>query len=124
MLNALLVALGGAIGSLVRYGFSMVIPWNQEGFPWATFISNGLASLVMGLMVGLLLQKFADYTWLRYFVLLGFCGGFSTFSSFAFELFKLNQGDSLSLALIYAVAAVLVSVACIFAGYSLTINYN
>ena len=35
MLNALLVAIGGAMGSLIRYGFSLLFPWNQQGFPWA-----------------------------------------------------------------------------------------
>ena len=124
MLNALLVALGGAMGSVVRYGFSLIFPWDQQGFPWGTFISNGIASLILGLFAGLLLQKFADYSWLRYFMIIGFCGGFSTFSSFAFELFKLNQGDSFGLALIYALSAILLSVGCIFAGYSLTYNYN
>ena len=84
MLNALLVAIGGAIGSLVRYGFSLLFPWNQQGFPWATLLSNGISSFILGLFAGLLLQKFADYSWMRYFIVIGFCGGFSTFSSFAF----------------------------------------
>lgn len=124
MLNAVLVAIGGAIGSLVRYGFSLIFPWNQQGFPWATFLGNGIASFILGLVAGLLLQKFADYAWMRYFIIIGFCGGFSTFSSFAFELFKLNQENNLALAGSYAAGSVLVSLVCIFLGYSLAINYN
>jgi fluoride exporter len=124
MLNALLVAIGGAIGSLVRYGFSLLFPWNQQGFPWATLLSNSIASFILGLFAGLLLQKFADYSWMRYFIVIGFCGGFSTFSSFAFEIFKLNQSDNLAMAGTYALASVLISLGCIVLGYSLTINYN
>jgi CrcB protein len=116
MLNVLWIALGGALGSVLRYSFSHLLPYELNTFPKATFISNVLASLIVGFVAGMLLSKFHDEHWLKYFVLIGFCGGFSTFSTYAFELFKLNTEGAYALALFYALSAILFSVMAIFCG--------
>lgn len=124
MLNILWIALGGALGSVCRYTLGVLFPWDGSGFPMATFLANSLAALVLGVVAGLLISKFSNVEALKYFVVIGFCGGFSTFSSFAFELFKINQQGSPGMMAFYAIISIIVSVALIFLGYSLTSNLN
>lgn len=124
MLNVLLIALGGALGSVCRYAMNQLMPWEGLGFPTATFFINIIASFLMGLLMGLLLSKFTDVPQLKYFAIIGFCGGFSTFSTFAFEAFKLNQNGTLGIALVYTLLSVFISISLIFIGYSLTSTIN
>ncbi|MFM7566229.1 MAG: fluoride efflux transporter FluC [Flavobacteriales bacterium] len=88
-MNWILVFIGGGLGSLSRYFISVKLPY-QGGIPWATLLSNLLASAVLGviLLVGKTDQK---PEWLIPFLGIGFCGGFSTFSTFSAESIQLLQ---------------------------------
>jgi fluoride exporter len=120
MPNFVWIALGGGLGSLVRYSVSLALPLETGEFPKGTFLSNIIASVLVGIIAGLLISKFNDEHWLKYFLLIGFCGGFSTFSSYALEIYKLNLNGTYFLALSYAVASVLASVLAIFFGFWLS----
>ncbi len=102
------IFIGGGLGSLSRYGFSRLITSNFQNInPVATLIANILATLVLGVFVYLLSQKTALPTWAKPLIVTGFCGGFSTFSTFSYETYELiKQGYYL-----IASANVLVSVA-------------
>ena len=103
MLHFLLVFLGGGLGSICRYGISIGLqPW-QLRFPLATLAANGLACVVLGAVLGLQVGSQMPE---RYRLLLatGFCGGFSTFSTFTAETWQLAQSGQTSTALINVAA--------------------
>lgn len=113
----LLIFLGGGLGSLARYGVSVAVrQFPVTEFPLATLLANLLACVVMGAVLLWLATRPAD-TPLRLLLITGFCGGFSTFSTFSLETIELfRRGQSffgvlnvgLSLLLCIAVLAVLV----------------
>jgi CrcB protein len=81
----LLVMAGGALGSLARYLTGMAISVRYPGrFPLGTFIVNVAGSLAIGIVMTMLATRLAHTNW-RLFLVVGFLGGFTTFSTFAFE---------------------------------------
>ena len=81
-----LVFLGGGMGSLARFGLTKVqFQFLPENFPTGTLITNILACTLLGIIVFLSKEKLDENIWIKYFLVIGFCGGFSTFSTFGFE---------------------------------------
>ena len=95
-LTILLIFLGGGLGSLARYSVTLGVKQFSEGiFPWATLISNVLSCLIIGIALSVFSQKMQD-TNLKAFVMIGFCGGFSTFSTFSAETVRIfRDGNTL-----------------------------
>lgn len=94
-----LVATGGALGSVARLALSDFISRRLgEALPWGTILVNVLGSLVIGVLGAITLPtaRFSPETrtWITQFLMIGICGGFTTFSSFSLQTFKLLQkGD-------------------------------
>jgi CrcB protein len=97
MQAALLVALGGAVGSLGRYWATLAVArWWGEAFPWSTLMINVLGSFVIGAVAALTDRHgaLAGDVSLRLLLMVGLCGGFTTFSSFSLQtLTLLRNGD-------------------------------
>lgn len=113
----LLVASGGAIGSVARYlvGVLMTQIFGMA-FPWGTLTVNVAGGLLMGLFIELLARRFNGSTELRLFVAVGIMGGFTTFSSFSLDVALLwNRGEAL-FTLIYVLASVILSIGALFFG--------
>lgn len=103
-----LVFLGGGLGSVSRFAVGKLSLRFYEGdFPLGTLISNTLACVVLGVVVLLFHEKMMEKEWIKYLVLIGFCGGFSTFSTFSAETIRLFQ-DGLFM---FGIANILVSLA-------------
>ncbi|MDR1724207.1 MAG: fluoride efflux transporter CrcB [Tannerella sp.] len=120
MKTILLVALGGALGSVLRYGAGEWLPWRAAaGFPWATLLVNLLGCLLIGLAIGLMAKYEVFAANFRLFFVVGFCGGFTTFSTFSREALALLTQESYLQAAIYILISVVAGLALTFAGYFL-----
>ena len=122
-MSALLVFFGGGIGSLLRYGISNLFPYSS-GFPWATFISNILACLLMGFIINWIDRTFSstfDVNNMKWLLLTGICGGFSTFSTFSNESLQLIKQQQWALAITYILTSVILGILSLTVG--LKINF-
>ena len=114
--NILLVAIGGAIGSVCRYLLSGI---NVASWPWGTFAVNILGSLFIGLLVGLISKGIVSPE-IKLLLVTGFCGGFTTFSTFANESFSMMKaGDALQMAL-YVAASVVIGILAVWLGMNVS----
>jgi len=106
MTQLIAIFLGGGLGSLARFGVGKLVSTNFSGhFPLGTLSANVLSCVVMGLALGLYADKVLAEPWLRAFVVVGFCGGFSTFSTFSLETQQLlRDGHTLAAVLNIAIS--------------------
>lgn len=110
------IALGGALGSVARYGCSsLAARWIGETFPWGTIIVNVVGSFIIGLFATLTGPdgRFIASPDARQFVMVGLCGGYTTFSSFSLQTLNLVRDGELAQAggnIVISVAACLAAV--------------
>ncbi len=116
MKNLLLVFIGGGVGSSLRYILAKYMNSTQTGIPWGTFTANILGSLLIGIILGIAAKN--DTLSQSQILLLatGFCGGFTTFSTFAYENHVfLKSGDFTNFAL-YTIGSFVVGFLAVFLG--------
>jgi CrcB protein len=126
-MNYLWVAIGGALGSVARYWCSGVVAhWFGESFPWGTIIVNVVGSFVIGLFATL---TGADGRWFvsseaRVFVMVGICGGYTTFSSFSLQTLSLaREGEWLSVGM-NIVLSVTLCLLFVWIGHAVAVTVN
>lgn len=115
MYNVLAVFVGGGLGSLCRYGMGLLLPSSSATFPFATLVANVCACFVLGYLTDYLLRDNLSDHW-KLLLGTGFCGGFSTFSTFSKETLELSQGGLTLWALVYLVLSLVLGVLAVFLG--------
>lgn len=116
MKQALLVFIGGGFGSVARYLIGKALNNSGDGIPYGTFLANILGSLIIGFVLGLALKHEALTQNHTLLLATGFCGGFTTFSTFAYENHVfLKSGDFMSFAL-YTIASFVIGFLAVFLG--------
>jgi len=116
MKQLLLVFIGGGFGSVLRYVIGKFLNNSETGIPYGTFAANILGSLLIGVILGYAAKNEALTENHTLILATGFCGGFTTFSTFAYENHVfLKSGDFTSFAF-YTIASFVVGFLAVFAG--------
>jgi CrcB protein len=124
--TCLAVMIGGALGALARYVIGVLALPISGHLPWGTIIINITGSFVIGLFGTLTLAsgRFPVSETMRLFVMIGICGGFTTFSSFSLQTLDLMRGGALDRAAINIAASVVLCVAAVAAGHAVGAHFN
>lgn len=117
----LAVAAGGALGACMRFALSVYLAAAPGRFPVATFCANGIGCLAMGVLYFVIVEKQIISTQWRPFLMVGVLGAFTTFSTFSMEALTLWQNQQLSLALLYVIASLVVSLLAVWLGYTVAV---
>ena len=114
------IAAGGAFGSLARYGLERAVPHDDPAsFAWATFVTNVLGCLLIGLLMWFVLEVWSARRYARPFLGVGFLGGFTTFSTYAVEAQGMARADAWGTAAVYVVASVVLGLLAVRIGFAL-----
>ena len=118
--DIILVGIGSGIGGICRYLISHAMNHGFNGFPWGTFTVNVAGCLLIGILWGATsrLQNFSPSFSL--FLMVGFCGGFTTFSTFSKEGLTMLQANNHLLFSFYAIGSVVLGIMAVALGYLTT----
>jgi len=115
----LMVFLGGGLGCVLRFVIAKAMIQYESQFPWATLTANAISCIVLGLILGVQLKHgISDNS--KLFLLVGFCGGFSTFSTFSNETLQLFQSGSYLAGIANILGSIILCIVCIFVGIKVT----
>ncbi|UDY24034.1 fluoride efflux transporter FluC [Nocardioides sp. Kera G14] len=112
------IALGGALGSLGRWGLAEALPHDPEDFAWATWLANIAGAFLLGLLMAFVLERWSHHRYTRPFLGVGVLGGFTTFSTWMLD----TRAELVSrplIALSYVVATLLCGLVAVTAGLAL-----
>lgn len=116
----LYVAIGGALGALMRYSLGTLITETMgKEFPYGTFTVNILGSFVMGIAIAMLVGMMPRGRELHALFVIGTLGGFTTFSAFAYESYILLERGDMGGAIIYILGSVILSILAFFVGMAI-----
>ena len=115
------VGIGGAVGSICRYLTSVVISKRYpSAFPFATLTANILGCVIIGLLLGLFEKQQLVNNDLKFLLITGFCGGYTTFSTFSSENLALLHAGNYFSAFTYMLTSVIIGVFAVWAGIMIT----
>jgi fluoride exporter len=113
----IIIALGGGIGSVFRYLTALFVnKYFASSFPYATFLTNIFGCLLIGLFYGLFEKNINLSSELRFFLITGFCGGYTTFSTFSNENIQLLESNQMLIAFLYMGLSVFVGLIATWLG--------
>jgi CrcB protein len=114
-MNIIAVAIGGAIGALLRYGVSgLANAYISKNFAWGTLSANLIGAVLIGLLWGFF-EKINISDNMKLFLFVGFLGGFTTFSSYALDCFRHFEQDGSKIALLYVALSNFLGIFFVFA---------
>ncbi|NBS18837.1 MAG: fluoride efflux transporter CrcB [Flavobacteriia bacterium] len=117
MKQLLLVFVGGGVGTVMRFWMGKLLPYSGKGFPWATFGVNLLGCFIIGLITGFILRNSSEnQSSLVLFAVIGFCGGFTTFSSFAFENLSFLRSGAFGTLMAYTLLSLSLGLLMVYLG--------
>ena len=118
-LRIVAIAAGGSLGTLARYGVDRALAQGGPGFPWATLAVNVTGSFILGLVVTLTTGRWERARFVRPFAVIGFCGGFTTFSTMMVEIAQHGQHGRVGTAAVYLAASLVGGPAAVVVGMAL-----
>lgn len=119
--SLLLIGLGGGLGSIFRFLVSHNCQkYFTSLFPWGTLLVNLTGCLLIGLFLGFSMKSQAFENNFRFLLIIGFCGGYTTFSAFALENLELFNQGKYALVLLYILSSVLIGILCVAVGVYLS----
>ena len=113
----LLVGIGGGLGSVMRYLTAYIVgKFYDNPFPLATFSVNIFGCLLIGILIGVFGKQLSPNDDLKYLLITGFCGGYTTFSTFSAENIQLIQSGNYLFPALYITLSVLFGILAVFLG--------
>ena len=117
MKHLLIVFIGGGLGTVARFLVSKFLPYSGKGFPWNTFCANLLGCLFIGFLIGYFVRNSNENeSSLVLFATVGFCGGFTTFSSFANENLSFIKSGDYNMLLVYSTLSLIMGILMVYMG--------
>lgn len=116
------IAVGGALGSLGRWGVAELLPDRAGELPWSVLLVNLTGSLLLGVLAALMLTVWRDVRYVRPFLGVGVLGGYTTFSTYALDGHDLLAAGRPAVALAYLAGSVVAGLVAVAVGLSLTLR--
>ena len=110
------IAVGGGLGALARYGLAELMPVRPDGFPLATFLTNVVGCLLIGVLMVLVTEVYTAHRLVRPFLGVGVLGGFTTFSTYAVEARGLLHPGTFGIAVAYVAGTLVAAMVAVLVG--------